>query len=38
MKCFPVISLEGLKKIKKHFNKNRQTLDQGLNLKSQRPK
>jgi hypothetical protein len=38
MKCFPVIYLEGLKKIKKHFNKNKQTLDRGLNLRSQSAK
>ena len=33
MKYVPVISLERLKKIKKHFNQNRQTLDRGLNLR-----
>jgi len=38
MKIFPVIFFEGLKKIKKHFNQNRQTLDRGLNLRSQSAK
>ena len=38
MKGFLIISLERLKKIKKHFNQNRQTLDRGLNLRSRSAK
>jgi len=38
MQCFPVISLEAPKKIKKHFNQNRYTLDRVSNLRSQRAK
>jgi hypothetical protein len=38
MKCFSVISLEGQKKFKKHFNQNKEILDRSLNLRSQSAK
>jgi len=36
--CFVVYYLEGMKKIKKHFNQNKQTLERCFNLTSQSAK